>query len=129
MKLVTLLILFLHYILAPLANAEIEKHVQKHHNIQKNDHVHQHGTHHHHYENNNHDDEKSTKDHVHALIDLDSTYSASSTKLLRVQTEEIYSIAFISLKLNGLKIQQAKQSRSITFYPPPDRFRNLPLII
>ena len=129
MKFVSLTVIFLHYILAPLANAAIEKHVQDHHKFNKHEHVHQHGAHHHHHVESNHNDEKPTKDHVHTLIELDWTYLVNSNALPKVETKGMFLISFISPKPNELKIQQTKYYRKITFYPPPDQFRSLPLII
>ena len=129
MKFVSLTVIFLHYILAPLANAAIEKHVQDHHKFNKHEHVHQHGVHHHHHEESNHNDKKPTKDHIHALIELESAYLVNSSELPQVEVEGILSISYFSPKPNELKIQQTKYYRKITFYPPPDQFRSLPLII
>lgn len=132
MKFVTLTLLFLHYVLAPLANAEILEHVALHHLKQKHSHTshdHDHAHAHHHGQEDS-SDNHSKNDHEHSSIKLEIAHifqvfqlNLTDTSLFRDKTLSDISIKENNHQLVGYSYNLNKP------HPPPDSFRNLPLII
>jgi|LUMW01.1.fsa_nt_gb hypothetical protein len=130
MKLVLLTFFIFQYLLAPLANASIGSHIQNHHSNNTHDHVNQHGTHHHH-DNEESDENKDShsNNHVHALISIDSVCIVTSFKVPNYKLKDLSIFSIDLFKLNEFNKSQKVSDYVYSFYPPPDNFRNLPLLI
>ncbi|MAZ46935.1 MAG: hypothetical protein CME65_00135 [Halobacteriovoraceae bacterium] len=125
--------MFIHYLLAPLANASIQAHLEEHHSDHKShhySHVHNNDLIHHHH--NNHDEEskeQSEDQHEHKLVTLEKAYFYTAIKVIK------YGNLFV---LNQITTQQLKQEfshlKKLNYHyinrpiPPPGSFRNLPLL-
>lgn len=128
MRLVTLALLFTHFILAPLANATIKEHIEVFHKESLHTRVFEHS----HNHGNNHTAKSHSEDnHKHALIDLEE---ANLNDELKLETP-LYSshLIFLALYLSNpynLKTSNfSLKNQHLLKFTSPDTFRNLPLLI
>lgn len=128
MKTLAVIVLLIHNMLTPLANAAIAKHISEHHQ-QKDYQTH---THHHDHIFTEHDHERTpnnTEEHSHSLVKMEKALFSSSTTL---KTQSDFTIGFNKThKEISQKIVSNTASHIPFDYiptPPPDTFRNLPLL-
>ena len=133
MKFLAIATLIIQYLVAPLANASIQEHLGSHHNLHKSHHhTHNHNNdlihHHHNIEDESHEHSKSG--HSHDFVNLEKPF-------FNILIKEFKTPHFPGLIFIPVKIIEKLHHSEINFYsyyiiqaiPPPDSFRNLPLLI
>ena len=125
MKIIYLLVTFLHYALAPLANAHIHEHVNNFHN---HDSFHSHDNHSHEYM---HQDSplENTEDHEHSLILLEEL-QVSGGHEVESNSHQTPVLCRASHAFKTIKLTKNLITKFKIFLPnsPPGKFRNLPLL-
>ena len=137
MRIVSLLLALIYYLITPYANASIHSHIQKYHS----EHVHVHEDHehsHHQHENDHgHNADKSqthkhqsSDAHSHELIEIEA---ALFTATYKTEQHDHYSNEFVCM-IGKITPRELKTNHLHCYFvsrppPPPDFARNLPLII
>lgn len=131
MRFIAITILFLQYLLAPPVNSMIQTHIDEHHADHNTSHSHHHLTEISHHDHD-HDDEphkKQEEAHTHELISLEQLLVP---KNISPNFELNFDIPKLAQSLMKVPVIQVTKTFNYNYKnkapPPPDRFRNLPLL-
>lgn len=132
MRLLTIAIMFIHYLLAPLANASIQAHLEEHHSAHKSHHhSHDHNSDiiHHHHDHDEDSKEQSEEQHEHNLVNIEKAYFHANFKVIKaINLFVLNEVTPLQLDLKFSHINVLNYHYINRPVPPPDTFRSLPLL-